>query len=74
MHLERGRGRLQEGVHKLDAAVHQIGHQLSIMVEEQRKNVSAAAIKYDEILHRINESKPLFHVHSGLRSSGRPRL
>lgn len=46
-------------MNKLDAAVHQIG-QLSIMVEEHRKNVSEAAVKYEEILHKINESKPLF--------------
>lgn len=55
---------MQEGINKLDVAVHQIG-QLSIMVEEHRKNVSAAAVKYDEILQRINEGEPLFvfHVH-----------
>lgn len=59
MQLENRRDRLQKGINKLDAAVHQIG-QLSIMVEEHRKNVSAAAVKYDEILHRISESKSLF--------------
>lgn len=57
---EERRGRLQEGINKLDAAVHQIGHQLSITVEEHRKNVSAATVKYEEISQRINDSKPLF--------------
>lgn len=57
--MEQRRGRLQEGINKLDGAVHQIRQQMSIIVEEHRKNLSAAAVKYDEILHRINESKPM---------------
>lgn len=64
MQLENRRDRLQKGINKLDGAVHQIG-QLSIMVEEHRKNVSAAAVKYDEILHRISESKSLFLFYCG---------
>lgn len=32
---------------------------MSIIVEEHRKNVSAAALKYDEILLRIDDSKPM---------------
>lgn len=58
MQLGVKQSRLSEGINKLDAAVHQIG-QLSIMVEEHRKNVSSAAVKYDEILHRISDRKPL---------------
>lgn len=40
------------------------------MVEEHRKNVSASAVKYDEILQRINTSKPLFHPVLQFRAAG----